>query len=114
MNHYKITEDGIDTLLNAHNKTMAAMSQALNIPVTMTPDTKLQGVEIERDMFERLFEAESRKRAVLETAVIEGLYWLDKQAPGAAWFALRNGLDGLKGETPVLHPSPSPKPEGAL
>jgi hypothetical protein len=45
MNHYQINEDGTA-------KVLAAMSKALNIPVVMTPDTKAQGLEVERDDIE--------------------------------------------------------------
>lgn len=94
MNHYQINEDG-------SAKVLAAMSKALAIPVVMTPDTKLQGMEIERDMFERLHAAECRERAILETAVTEAIYWLNEQGSGRAYSALTDALAAIKGERKV-------------
>jgi hypothetical protein len=81
-----------------NKQALAFVSKALNIPVVMTPDTKAQGLEVERDMFERLFTAEHKARCMLEVAALEACVWLSDNAPGRAYSTLTDALEAVKQE----------------
>jgi hypothetical protein len=96
MNHYQINDDGSGKVIGGHTaKSLAFMSKALGIPVTMTPDSKLEGMQVERDMFERLFTAEHKERCTLELAALEACSWLNSNATGRAYSVLTDALAKL-------------------
>ena len=88
-----------------HQKqTLAFVSAKLGLPVTIEDRqfnelaaTGQQAIDVAKD-FERLWIAECRERAILETAATEAIHWLHLNAPGRATETLGAALCAIQAE----------------